>query len=235
MRIRTEVMPGQHYYLLSSLPALGELGSEPPITRSRLLEKVAESAGPREIVESLLLGDDLLQRDALLAGEISADQADPVVLTLGQMRDEQPLPSCLAAGEREQMPRVAADAVWADYFRHAAAVGQRTGSEFLTGWTGFEVALRNAVASQRAKALGLDGREYLVAVELADRDADLTALVGEWSAATDGLAAQRLLDHARWDWIAEHDGRFTYADDELAAYAARLSLLHRWHRLRKHR
>ena len=228
-------MPGRNYYLLSALPGLGDLGSDPPITRGDLLEKVTESAGPRETVEALLLGDDLLQREALLAGEIEPGRAEPVVLSLRQMRDEEPLPDYLAVGEQERAPTIAADAVWAAYFGHLAAVARRTGSEFLGAWTGFEVALRNALAAERAKALGLEPDDYVVAADLADRDVDLSAVVSEWSAAGDALAALRLLDRGRWHWLTEHQGYFTYADDEVAAYAAKLSLLHRWRRLSERR
>ena len=226
-------MPGQNYYLLTALPALGELGSEPPLTGSQLLAKVAESGGPDEIVSALLLADDLLQREALLAGEIDPDRADPAVLSVAQMRDEQPLPEYFQPGELDQAPRIAVDAVWGAYFRHTAALAARTGSAFVRAWVGFEVALRNAVAAERARALGLDAHAYVVAADLADEDADVSEPVAEFSAADSPLAAQRALDLARWRWITEHDAYFTYADDELAAYAARLSLLHRWQRLKK--
>ncbi|MHC4982207.1 MAG: DUF2764 family protein [Planctomycetota bacterium] len=226
-------MPGQNYYLLSMLPALGELGSDPPISREDLLTGVIESAGPREIVEAMLLGDDLLRREALLAGEIDQGRAEPVVLSPAQMRDEEPLPSYLVAAEQERPRAVAADAVWAAYFRYLAATARGTGSAFLAAWTGFEVALRNALAAERAKKLALDPQDYIVTPDLADRDADLTPVVGEWSGAADALAALRRLDRARWQWITQHDRWFTYADDELAAYTAKLSLLHRWRRLSK--
>ena len=224
-------MPRQHYYLLASLPVLHEPGSEPPITRRELLERVTGSAGPLEVVESLLLGDDLLQHEAVLAGEMNAQETDPAMLSMAQMRDEQPLPEYLAASRQEQAPTIAADALWAAYFRHAAAVAKLAGSEFLAAWTAFEVALRNALAAERAKALGLEAEGYLVAAELADKDADLAGIIGEWSAAPDPLAALRCLDMARWHWIAARDAWFSYSDDEVAAYAARLSLLHRWHSL----
>jgi hypothetical protein len=36
---------------------------------------------------------------------------------------------------------------------------------------------------------------------------------------------------ARWAWICEHDAWFSFSDDELAAYAAKLVLLEQWRRL----
>ena len=231
VKTETESMVAQHYYLLSALPSLGELGSDPPIGRQRLLAMVAESHGPREIVEALLTGDDLLQREAILAGEMDG-AAEPAVLSPAQMRDEEPLPA-FPVPQRERPPVVAADAVWAGYFHYVAQVARLTHSEFLLAWVGFEVALRNALAAERAKALGLEPSDYLVAAELADPEADLTATVSEWSAATDPLSALRSLDRGRWSWLVRHDKWFSFGDDELAAYAAKLSLLHRWLRLRE--
>jgi hypothetical protein len=45
------------------------------------------------------------------------------------------------------------------------------------------------------------------------------------------LEGQKVLDRARWAWLDEHDRWFTFEDDELAAYAARLLLVNRWHRI----
>jgi len=56
-------------------------------------------------------------------------------------------------------------------------------------------------------------------------------VVNEWALAPDPLRAQRVLDEARWRWLSDHDGRFSFEADELAAYAAKLVLLDRWRRL----
>jgi hypothetical protein len=224
-------MGGSNYYLITSLPRLGELGSPPPLGLRELLEHVADRPAAAELVATILLSDDLVKRQALLAGEI--EQAEGTILNNEQLRDHQPLPEYLVGGERLTSPAAAADAVWAAYFRHAADVAGRLGSAFLAGWTGYEVALRNALASARAKALGLESAEHRVATELgaAEDELAMAAVVSEWTAAANPLAGQRVLDAARWDWLTQHDGWFTFQDDELAAYAAKLILLHRWQRL----
>jgi len=110
---------------------------------------------PAEVVAALLLGDDLLQRDALLAWR----SGDPTaVLTREQAAGEAPLPDFLVGGRGVRAGRHAGDGVWSAWFRHAAGVGRRRGSRFLQAWVGHEVALRNALAAARAKALGLDRR-----------------------------------------------------------------------------
>ncbi len=224
-------MSGRHHYLLSSLPHLGEPGSRPPLSSGELLERVVESDGPRELVQVILLADDLLQREAALAGELDAEHAAPAVLTPAQARGEEPLPAGLAPEAPEAPRAVEADVTWVAYFRQAATTAERRQSAFLASWVAYEVALRNALAAARAKALGLEAQDYLVAPELAADEDEGAATVAEWAGASDPLAGLRVLDRSRWRWLTEHEGWFSFADDEVAAYAARLALLHRWHRL----
>lgn len=221
--------PGQNEYLLSALPALGELGQTPPITPAELLEHIAPVSGPSAIVRAVLLSDDLLQRQATLAGEI--DQPTPAVLSPEQLRDEAPLPECLAVVEADAQPVAGEDLLWEAYFRHAAAVARSFASGFLSDWTAFEVGLRNAIAASRARLLELDVESYLVATDLAADEDDFVTVVNDWSAAATPLAGLRVLDEARWRWLTDNDAWFTFRDDELAAYAVRLMLLTRWHRL----
>ena len=229
----TLASPGQNEYLLSALPSLGELGQTPPITLTDLLAHVAPSAGPNAIVRAVLLSDDLLQRQAVLAGEI--DEPSPAVLSGEQLQDEAPLPDYLAEpAEDDRRPVAGDDLLWEAYFRHVADVARRCRNRFLAEWTTFEVGLRNAVAASRARALGLDVDSYLVATDLAGDLDDFSAVVNEWSAAATPLAGLRVLDEARWAWLDDNDAWFSFKDDELAAYAVRLMLLTRWHRLSEH-
>ncbi len=220
-------MSGRNFFLLTSLPAVGKLGDEPPLSPAGFLRHVRDAPKPRAEAEAVFLGDDLRQREALLAGEI--DEPSPAVLTTAQVRDEGPLPGFLSVQPAEEGSAgapLAVDAVWGAYFRRLAEMGRR--SAFLAAWVRHEVGLRNALAAARAAALGLDAERYLVEPDLADGQADFAAVLGEWSAAATPLAGLRVLDAARWRWLAEHDAWFSFADDELAAYATRLMLLHRW-------
>jgi len=219
-----------NYYLVTALPVLGDLGSVPPITPADLMEHVA-GATAEDVVAMVLLSDDLLQRDAVLAGEL--EQPEPAVLSRAQARNEEPMPAYLQpeTNEGASRDRPASDAVWEAYFRRAAGVATRRSNAFLGAWVAYEVGLRNALANARAKVLDLDPETYLVAADLADRDADFSALVGEWADADNPLEGLRVLDRARWQWLADHDAPYSFADDELAAYAAKLMLLVRWHRM----
>jgi len=221
-------MAGDNYYLITALPVLGDLGGAVPMTGEQLLEHVREARAPRAMIEALFLGDDLLQREALLAGEI--DQPTPVVLSPAQVRGDQPLPGFLSARPGPAR-RIGADELWEAYFRYAASVAAETRNDFGRQWVAHEVALRNALATRRARTLELEAGDYLVASDLASEDEDFASLLNDWSTASNPLAGLRILDRARWVWLDAHDRYFSFADDELAAYAARLMLLQRWRRL----
>ena len=217
-------------YLLSMLPSMGHLSEGAPLSLSELADRTGGHAAADGVVGAILLGDDLLQRDAVMAGEL--EQPQPVLLSHEQLQDEAPLPDYLFADEDQTLsPTRLVDAMWAAYFRHVAAVARRSGCGFLAQWVSYEVALRNALADERARALDLPGEGEPVAAELADERLDFERVVNDWAAARTPLAGLQTIDHARWDWLAQNDRWFSFAIDELAAYAAKLSLLCRWERI----
>jgi len=221
-------MRSDRYYFISSLPVLGELGSTPPIGFAKLMEHVSERLHLGKMIGSLFLFDDLIQRQAFLCGEIS--EVDPVVLSSEQARNEGPLPDYLAPSGDLGAGAVETDGLWGVYFRYVADVARTANSRFLSAWVGFEVALRNALASARARRLGIEEAGYLLATGLADDTEDFTAVLGEWRAAATPLAGLRAVIRGQWEWLDRHDPWFSFSDDELAVYAARLMLLHQWRR-----
>ena len=223
-------MAGGFYFLLTALPTLGEIGTAAPLTLGELSSFLGDAEGPRLLVETIALADDLIQRQALLAGEI--EQASPSVLSIAQISDEEPLPDYLCpADTQDQTSKIPADSLWAVYYRHAASVAKELNSPLLRLWIGLDVTLRNALATARAKALGLEPSDYLVATELSEGIDQFDPLINEWAAAPDPLAAMRVLDQARWRWLKDNDQWFSFDQDELVAYAAKLMLINRWHRL----
>lgn len=233
-------MSGRNIYLLTYLPTPGQLGDQPAVSCSQflsLLNEDDEMSRPGELARVIMLSDDLLQRDSHLAGEIDqADEADPkacepIILTAMQLCDEEPLPEYLAPPGEAVSVKIPADVVWETYFRYAMTMGQKYESNFLIAWVGFEIALRNALAEERAKALELEPTDYFVAEDLADTSAEFSAALNEWSLAANPMVGQRVLDSARWRWLKENDTYFSFDDEELAAYAAKLMLQQRWGRL----
>ena len=218
-------MSRRYYFVLTSLPALPELGESPPLglLDFRALAGHAPTALP--LIDALLLEQDLLSREAALAGEI--ERAQPVVLTAEQAAGTEPLPGFLTA-EAPQARRIPADVMWEAYYRFVHRLAGAKRCAFARRWVGFEVALRNALAAARARALDLDAEQYVLAAELADGDGAAEEVVSAWSAAEDPLAALRVLDQRRWAWMEENSRYFSFALDELAAYARKLVSITRW-------
>jgi hypothetical protein len=222
-------MSGGNHYYITALPTLGNLGDAPPIRPNQLLSHLADHADARAVASVFFLLDDLLQREAFLGGEIKDIQ--PAVLNDRQIRNEEPLPPCLAEEGEEDGRSIRVDRLWDRYFHHADDVARTNRSPFLKEWIGYEVAMRNALAEERAKRLGLEPTHYMVATDLGQTDEDLSGVIRDWTAASTPLAGHKVLTLARFEWLMRHDAWFSFADDELAAYGAKLMLLHQWHRL----
>ena len=217
-------MSDHYYFILTALPALPELGEAAPMDLRQFRRLTCEEASAAAMVDAVLLEQDILSREAVLAGEI--EQADGVVLTNAQVAGDEPLPESLTP-PTDRRYRIAADAVWEAYYRYV----NRFESPFLREWAGFEVSLRNALAEERAGKLGLDVHGYLVAEDLAG-DADSVAdAVSAWGNAPDPLSALKVLDRRRRQWLEEHSRYFSFAADELLAYARELMLVNRWQML----
>lgn len=216
------------HFMITTLPQIVELGESPPMGLDDLLEHVQDHRKWREQIEAILLRDDLIQREAVMAGEIGG--FEPTVLTTAQGHGDAPLPEVLfeLAGETSATSPV--DRLWEGYFRYAHALGRSYGSSFLVHWVEHEVAMRNALAQARAKRLGLEEAGYLVATDLSADTEDFTHLIREWEGAPTPLVGLRIILRARWDWIERYDAWFTFSQDEILAYAVRIMLLKQWRR-----
>jgi hypothetical protein len=227
---------GSNYYLLANLPGLGDqLDSPIPLSPKELLEHVSGSSVAEALVKAILLGEDLLQRQSFLAGETPEPEA--IVLSEAQIHNEEPLPVYLqeviaSENTANMADNFLLDRLWEAYYRYCKEVAQRYSSAFLSGWVGYNVGLNNALATARARALGLEVEDYLVAVDLAGED-DLASVVNEWSGASEPLGGLLVIDTARWEWLMAHEVWFSFSDDELAVYTAKLMLQTRWQRLKK--
>ena len=228
-------MARRNFYLLTLLPDLHAFGSEPPLGKQPLLSLVAESEGPTEIVETLLLSDDLIQREAVLKGEIEPDKADTAVLSLSGVENDGSLPVFLfpETEAQQEIPEKtsATDRIWERFFHHATRVARSENSRFLAAWVGYEVGLRNALVTARAEALDLDPAQYRVAPELGDPEISYDEALDAWSAGSNPLVALEGLDRARWNRLSEQEPWYSFSDDEVASYTAKLLLLHRWRRI----
>jgi hypothetical protein len=222
-------MTSARYFDITTLPAIGDLGTAPPMKLADLIEHVVENRKWLEPLKTFVLLDDLHQREAVLAGEIV--EVEPAVLSLQQMQGEARLPAWMdTPADGEKAARLEVDQLWDRYFRYAHRMGVSSGSRFLTEWVEFEVALRNKLAAARARKLGLGESDYQVATDLIQGDEDLAPVLSEWETAATPLAGLRVVIQARWSWIDRHDAWFSFSMDELLAYAARVMLLEQWRR-----
>lgn len=180
--------------------------------------------------ETILLSNDLLMRESVLSGQIS--EAFPAILSQDQISGEELLPEYLVESNTEESSMASlTDSIWSGFFTYAAKVAAQINSSFLKSWVEYEVSLRNAIAEKRAEALGLDATQYLVAPELGSLD--LPDEVTRWSEAEsrNPLEGQKSLDTSRWQWLEQNGMYFSFNDDELAAYAAKLVITNRWSKL----
>ncbi len=217
---------GYNYYLLTVLPPLGEPGAAPALPPAELRARAAPSAAA-PLVDVILLADDLRLRQSVRAGEVPP--AAPLVLTPDEISSAEP-PAILGMDEARESPLSPDERVWDAYWRRAAQVAARQRSTLLRAWVGREVALRNGLAEARARALGGEARVAEVAGELGRPDPAIAAGIAAWSGAPDPLAGLRLLLRLRWDWVTREEPRYTFSQDEVAAYALKLMLLRDWRR-----
>lgn len=211
------------YFLLSALPPLGDLATVPPLTPQALRDLL--EGDDRDAVDAVLLGDDLAQHAAFMAGE--AFEPSTAVLSPAQVRGQSRLPAPLAADATPLTAGDPTDRLYARYFAHVVDAGRRTGVPLLGDWARYEVTLRQALAEVRAKLLGRTTDPNDLAADLDARPADVAPAVRDWLHAEDPLDGERRLERARWAWVGERDDWFGFSRTELVAYALRLVLLER--------
>ncbi len=227
-------MSGENYYMLSTLPALGGLGTKPPVTSREVMEYIGNQSGVCDLLGAVFLSDDILQSQAWLAGEI--ESLELAVLSPAQAKNEEPLPSFLvsdqqASSDNSGRTLSGVDVLWENYYFYVAGLAAKKHSHFLRLWVGYEVGLRNALTRIRAQELHLEYQDYVVAEKLANDTNDFTHTITQWSSAPDPFSGLRVLDQARWRWLLDNDSWYSFSDDELVAYAVKLMLLNRWHRI----
>jgi hypothetical protein len=219
------------YFLLAAMPALGELGSSPPIGLAELSEYASESRRVSRLMDALLLADDLMQREAFLAGQLA--DVTPVVLSEEAARNQAALPEYLVALDETPQVAVESDDTWRAYFHHVAELGRREGNLFLPRWVSFEVGLRNVLAGERARRLGLSEINCAVAAELVVWEEDYSEALRSWAAADTPREGQQELIRFRWNWLHEHARWFSFSEDEMLVYTLRLILLEQWWRIQE--
>ncbi len=220
----------ENYFDITSLPNIGDLGDSAPVKLGEFVEYLRSNKVPGGIVKVLFLLDDLMQREAFLAGELSDDRISPAVLGVSQIKNEEPLPDYLVDSEGTPT-KIEVDQLWDSFFRYAEELACQFRNSFLHNWVKYEVGLRNAIAEERARKLGLVPEDYFIATELGNAGIGFSGVINEWASQETPLEGMKVLLRSRWDWYTDNESWFTFGDDELAAYAAKLMLQVQWTRL----
>ena len=99
----------------------------------------------------------------------------------------------------------------------------RTAMAIYRDW---EIALRNALARQRAVRLGRDPEQYLVETGRYDSDAELAARTV--FNVDDPLEKEKALDRARWDFLDGLEWKHAFDFAGLCIYRCKLLILEKW-------
>ena len=117
------------YYILSMLPTIESLGAPAPMTPREFLALFEHEDPVRELIAAIFLSDDLLQRQAALAGG-ELNGFTPSVLSRSQLSGETDLPETLLPVSGDDAMRFVApeDALWETYYQwlHTLATGSRS-------------------------------------------------------------------------------------------------------------
>ncbi len=214
-------------YLLTALPPVSRR-TEPPVLSVAEFRAMIPAGALATLVDAVLTADDLRLWPGLVAD--ASDQPPPVVLEPAVMRGESSADQALG-----EWPRAEGDERLLGYWEWVRTQAQDHASQSLAEWVAWEVLVAGTVRAWRAQTHGSDGTWPPALSALASSDAGDQALASELAGALrqaeDPLAVQTLIDDIRWRWLDDHDHRFTFRDDEVVLYAARLALAWRWHRI----
>ncbi len=214
-------------YEITALPALPAIGDAPFMSPRELRDLLGHTAKVRRVVDVILLAHDLDLFISIHQGQ--QIEETPFVLTPGQLSKEAPLPSFLTEGVPAAR-ELSFDDLWQRYFRHVASLGLVAKAHILPAWAGFEVTLRNALAERRSRLAGHSFPPPLVAEELCDHLGSMSKQTDAWAAATDPLSAQQALTSIRKTWIEQHRRWYSFALDEIAAYALEWLIVYQAHK-----
>ncbi len=222
-------MAQQLFYLMTYLPALPNLGE--PLAEEDALARIRDEAD-----ENLLLLADLLDAENL----IQETGMQFFVLQNADFRPElsERLPESFV--ETFLSFRERAEAEWlteifAAWFDLMIELSGRVGSPMLADWAKWEYSLRTALRIERLRASGDQGQDFsrIIPGFMNDENfiVDHSALIEAWKATADPMAAEKLLDQSRVDYLRSFAGNFTFTIEELIAYMLELRIHNRYARL----
>ncbi len=220
-----------YYRLMTVLPALPDRPEPPAWRLEQVWAAVAEELEGRalEAAQAVIEFLDCRNLESILLDRQAFDER--ARLTREQLAEREGLPeymaNFLAAWDSGAVSGpYPLDGLWRAYFSHLHEIGVRARSRFLQDWATWEVAVRNALARERAGKLGWEA-EARLAEPLHGEPATEELLV-QVREATEPLERKRILDQARLQAIEALAGRDPFGLDAVLAYLASMLVLDSW-------
>ncbi len=222
----------KYYRLLAMVPPLPEAPDAPPLPLEALIELYGADMDAADwgLAQTLLGFLDCRNVEARLQEHDVFDDRAPQSAEALEERTDLPeyLGGFLEAYESGSVSdEYPFDALWRAYFGELVEVSERAHSLFLKEWAGYEISLRDALARQRAEALGDKGdmRASGVQSEAAENHAALLSTLAE---AANPMERERQLDAARLAKIESISGIDPFSTDAALSYLAATLILDRW-------
>lgn len=222
-------MSQQLFYLMTYLPALPALGE--PLADEDAIARIRDEAD-----ENLLLLADLLDAENL----IQQAGMQFFVLKNSDYRPElsERLPESFVESFLSFRDKPEADwltDIFAAWFDLMIELSTKVGSPLLASWAKWEYSLRTGLRLERMRSAGAQPQDLSGIIPEFMNDADFfidhAPLIESWKATADPMAAEKLLDQSRIDYLRSFAGNFTFSIEELIAYMLELRIHNRYARL----
>lgn len=222
----------KYYRLLAMVPPLPEAPEAPPLPLEELIQLFTEDMqeSDRALAVTLLGFLDCRNIEARLQDHGVFDERAPLTTEALDEKTELPeyIGEFLEAYEAGSLNEdYGFDALWRAYFTHLVETADLCRSPFLREWAGYEITLRDALARQRAEALGDKGDMRVSGVPV-DAGEDHGSLLSTLAEAANPMERERLLDTARLAKIDSISGIDPFSTDAALAYLAATLILDRW-------
>lgn len=222
------------YFLLTLCPALPELGEEPLLSLGEVCAHLAGADDPR-LHRLARLFTTCQEIESAAAAWVMGENM-PVSAACQEILTTE-LPEC--RNLLDQPPQSVSEAIWLTRMHEllsgwVESSARGLGSCLLADYTRFDRRLRQAVAAQRRlwweeQQPGVTASMPEVAVPSAEETAFsvIPDVVARWYAAPDPMAGEVILDRARWAFISERAGNYSFSLEEMVGYLLQLRLVQR--------
>ena len=226
-------------YLLTTLPPLpDEPGSALPISAETLWERVKlEGEGVSEFTEFLLRVLDVQNLAFIDSNRESAIRK--AVVPLDGLKDQKDLPhwmkqALVSVNDKDRPYRF--DRLWEAYFEQLMGFLEEQGAETLLEWFRWEIGLRNAIVSHRARKMGISPDPYYVAPDLGLKPIEYNAVfteLKEIDTEGDPFAEDRFIAKEMLRKLQAATPEYAFDFTEIMGYVIKFLILARTAYLRK--